>query len=286
MGEIVVKISVSMYSLVSLVREKNWTIKEFIKYAKDISLDGVELLDIFWESKGNKEQEIKETVELLKEHDLVVSAYDISNNFVKETREKWNHEVEKVYEGIRIAKRLETNVVRVFSGDLTEDGMSYEDAQALIVEGLSKGAKMAEEERVYLAIENHGLLAGKSEQVEEIIEKVDSPFVKSTFDTGNFLLVHEKPEDAFERLKDNIVHVHFKDFRKKKSYESMKGIVSIEGTELIGTIPGDGQVNLSYIVNGLQAIDYQGWLSIEYEGIEEPKSATKESVNRLKKLVK
>ena len=187
-------------------------------------------------------------------------------------------------EGIRIARQLGTNVVRVFTGNL-KDGISYEKAQTWIIESLKRCAEVAEEERIYLAIENHGLLAGKSDQINDIIKSVDSAYVKSTFDTGNFLLLDESPTKAFKRLKDEIVHIHFKDFREKHSSEQEKGFTSITGKELIGCIPGDGKVDLANIVDGLKENNYKGWLSIEFEGPEEAQDATLKAVNRLRELV-
>ena len=275
-------ISVSMYSLASTIRKENWSIVDFIDYASSISIDGVELLDIYW---TNKDEEIVEVLTALKSYDLQVSAYDITNNFVKESVEERAEEVAKVLNGIQVAKKLGTNIVRVFCGDIQGD-KTYENGSAWIIEGLKECAEIAEKEQVYLAIENHGLLAGKSKQVSEIIKAVNSPFVKSTFDTGNFLLVHEKPTEAFEQLKDEIVHVHFKDFREKIENESLRGFRSTEGVELIGVIPGDGEVDLAYIVNGLKNSNYDGWLSIEYEGHDDAKMANEEAVNRLRNLLK
>ncbi|MCH1626478.1 sugar phosphate isomerase/epimerase family protein [Ferdinandcohnia quinoae] len=275
-------ISVSMYSLNSTIQKENWTVLDFIDYAKSISLDGVELLDFYW---NDKEKELEEVVAAVKKHKLKVSAYDVSNNFVKESSEERDIEVEKVKDGIRVAKQLGTNIVRVFCGDL-HGTLTYEDGQDWIVEGLRQCVEFAEKEQVYLAIENHGLLAGKSEQVEEIIDKVNSPYLKSTFDTGNFLLVHEEPQQAFDRLKDKIIHVHFKDFREKNPSEEVNGFRSTQGVEVIGAVPGDGQVNLAYIVQGLKDIDYQGWLSIEYEGFEDAKISNEEAVRRLRELLK
>ncbi len=277
------KISVSMYSLASTIKKENWSIFDFIDYAADISLDGVELLDFYW-IDGDRDKEIQHVNQALKEKGLIVSAYDVSNNFVKESAEDRRLETEKVLEGIQTAKKLGTNIVRVFCGDL-HGGLTYEDGQSWIVEGLQQCAGKAEKEGVYLAIENHGLLAGKSEQVKEIIGKVNSPYVGSTFDTGNFLLVHEDPLHAFNRLKEEIVHVHFKDFRKKEASESLKGFKSTQGVELIGTVPGDGQVDLASIVKGLKAANYQGFLSIEYEGHDDAKESNEEAVRRLKKLL-
>ncbi|QUG40233.1 sugar phosphate isomerase/epimerase [Psychrobacillus sp. INOP01] len=278
------KISVSMYSLASTIKKENWSVLDFIDYAKRITLDGVELLSFYWENAENMEQEIELVKEALKESNLQVSAYDISNNFVKDSKEEQDKEVRKVLDGIQVAKKLGTNIVRVFCGDLHEN-LTFENGAELIVSGLKRCAEMAEKERVYLAIENHGLLAGKSSQINNIIQEVNSPFVKSTFDTGNFLLVHESPEEAFDQLKNEIVHVHFKDFREKEQGEELKGFLSTEGKELFGVIPGDGKVNLEYIVNGLKEVKYDGWLSIEYEGLEDAKLANEEAVNRLRKLL-
>ena len=121
--------------------------------------------------------------------------------------------------------------------------------------------------------------------MDEIIRKVGSPYVKSTFDAGNSLLVHEKPQDAFDLLKNEIVHVHFKDFREKKQSEPTSGFRSTLGVEIIGTVPGDGQVDLPYIVEGLKEINYDGWLSIEYEGIKDDKSSNEKAVQRLRSLL-
>ena len=57
----------------------------------------------------------------MKSYDLQVSAYDITNNFVKESVEERAEEVEKVLDGIQVAKKLGTNIVRVFCGDIKGD---------------------------------------------------------------------------------------------------------------------------------------------------------------------
>ncbi|WP_172369960.1 sugar phosphate isomerase/epimerase family protein [Sporosarcina jiandibaonis] len=276
-------ISVSMYSLASTIKEENWSIIDFIDYASTIPVDGVELLDMYW--TDNNKVEAGQVIRTLDSLDLKVSAYDISNNFVKETSEERDAEVKKVLDGIEMAKILGTDIVRVFCGDLKGE-LTFEDGASWIIEGLKTCAEAAEKAHVYLAIENHGLLAGRSEQVVEILKEVNSPYVKSTFDTGNFLLVHEKPTEAFDQLKNEIVHVHFKDFREKNVADSFKGFRSTEGVELIGVIPGDGEVDLAYIVDGLRENNYDGWLSIEYEGFEDAKLANEEAVSRLRNLLK
>lgn len=270
-----------MYSLNSTIQKEGWGIKEFLDFAKESNVDGVELLDIYWD---NEDEEIDWAYDYVKKQNLVVSAYDITNDFVKDSERERQQEVQKVIDSVFTAKKLGTNVVRVFCGDLKE-GYTYEDGKDWIIDGLKEAAKVAEKEQVYLAIENHGLLAGRSEQVQEIIKSVDSHYVRSTFDTGNFLLVHESPTEAFKRLKQDIVHVHFKDFRTKAEGEDIKGFKSLEGVELIGVVPGDGQVDLDEIVSGLKENQYDGWLSIEYEGKDDAKESNLEAVRRLRQLL-
>lgn len=270
-----------MYSLSSTIQKENWSIADFIHYAKRISLDGVELLDMYWPNYEDRYSEVQKVKRVLDETGLLVSAYDVSNNFVKVSHEERLGEVEKVLDGIRMAKELGAPVVRVFCGDVHGD-ITFEEGANWIIESLKMCVETAEQENIMLAIENHGLLAGKSVMIEQIIQAVNSPFVKSTFDTGNFLLVHESPEEAFNRLKDDIVHVHFKDFRKKEAQESFRGFRSTEGVELIGVVPGDGMVNLDAIVQGLKEIEYDGWFSIEYEGFDDAQLANEEAVNRLR----
>src|SRR5690625_7781463 len=81
--------------------------------------------------------------------------------------------------------------------------------------------------------------------MNDMYTKFCSHYLNSTFDTGNFLLVHEEPTAAFEHLKEEIVHVHFKDFREKEPTEDVKSFKSIEGVAFVGVVPGDGAVDLA-----------------------------------------
>src|SRR5205085_183286 len=101
----------------------------------------------------------------------------------------------KLLDGVDMALTLGTDRVRVFAGNRTE-GLSDEQSMEYIVEGLQQGARYAEEKGVTLCLENHGLLAGKGEQVKGIIEAVGSLALKANPDTGNFMLVNEDSVEA------------------------------------------------------------------------------------------
>jgi sugar phosphate isomerase/epimerase len=275
------KVSVSMYSFHSVIQNENWRVLDFCQHAESLNLDGVELLDFYWK---NKEEELPEVVTYLKDSSLKVSCYDASNDFVKETVEERRSEIQKVKDAVDTAKQLNTNCVRVFCGDL-KSGMDYSVGKDWIISSLKECAKYAEAQGVVLAIENHGLLAGKSGQVKEILAEVGSQNVKSTFDTGNFLLVEDDPLSAYENLKHEIAHVHFKDFRKRIAADSELGFKGLGEEYWIGVIPGDGEVQLAEIISKLKRDHSKMWLSLEYEGYMDAKIAVPEAVNRIRKLV-
>lgn len=275
------KTSVSMYSLHKYTVNENLDVFGFIDYASSIGLDGVELLDMYWK---DVEQELPKVKQLLSERNLMVSAYDISNNFVKISEDERKNEIQKVYNGIDIAKKLNTNVVRIFSGDVSEN-VSFEQGKSWIIECLKECANYAEEQGIILGIENHGYFAGRSDQVIELIEAVGSTHVRSTLDTGNFLLVDEEPSHAVTALKKYVSHVHFKDFvNVGKDYEG-HAFRSLSGDKFIGTVAGEGKVDLHHVINELKNVNYQGWLSVEYEGADDPKVGAEKSVDNLKQIL-
>ena len=163
------KTGLSMYSLVELYRGKS-SVDQFLQQAKKWNLEGVELLDFFWQ---DKEKELAEAIALKDQLGLEVYCYSIGNNFVQLEAEARQGEVDKIAAAIEVAEKLGAKVIRVFSGDARE-GITFDQAFSWIVEGLKAGAALAEKAGMKLALENHGLFAGKADQVAQVIAEVGS----------------------------------------------------------------------------------------------------------------
>jgi hydroxypyruvate isomerase len=277
------KIALSMWSVHKYWYEGKWSILDFIDFAGTTKAKGVELLSIFWR---NKETELPRVEEALKQNQLKVSSYAACNNFVVSDPEQRRNQLNEVIDAIDMAIHFGTNIVRVFSGDLPHDNsLTYEEGIGYVLEGLSAAAKYAEEKGVLLCIENHGLFAGRSDQVLSIIHKVGSPALRSTFDTGNFLLVGQNPKDAVIDLNGYINHVHVKDFLPTDVEQEGNTYRSLSGDLFLGKIPGDGEVDLSFIFSELIKNNYDGWLVVEFEGAEEPTKGSILSVDYVEDLV-
>lgn len=256
------KLSLSMWSLVEPVQAGKMNLMRFIDFAAGQPVAGVELLDYFWR---DEKSEIPAVKKKLADTGLQLAAYSISNDFCQPAASARRQQLADLKQGVDIANELGVSLLRVFSGSRRE-GYSPEQGMAWIIEGLTAGAAYAERNGVTLALENHGLFAGRSEQVRDIIEQVNSPALRANLDTGNFLLAAENPLAAVKNLVDLVALVHLKDFRYAESDQTDHVFKSLDGKHLVGSALGAGRVDLEAVIATLDKAGYRGWLSLEYEG--------------------
>ena len=89
------------------------------------------------------------------------------------------------------------------------------------------------------------------------------PGLRCTFDMGNFAFGYENVMDAYELLKNYIVHVHCKD----------------RGSE------GSGYIPIGQLVRKLKAAGYRGYLSIEHFGELDQMAGIEQSAHYLKSIL-
>ena len=270
-----------MYSYVRAYQSGQIDIAGFIQEAKRLGVQGVELLDFFWRDPAREGPEVRAA---LKDTGLPVGVYSVANNFVQAGEAERAAEVQKITGGVDYAVQFGSNVVRVFAGDIAPE-FTYEQCLLWIIAGLKEAAAYAYDQGVTLALENHGRLAGRSEQVQLILNSVASPALKANPDTGNFLLVHQPSHLEVAALAPRAAMVHFKDFRVVPDSYTGFAYVGIEGLKFAGTAIGEGEVDLPDCISSLRQAGFDGWLNIEYEGEEDPFSAVSRSVDYTRQLL-
>lgn len=98
------------------------------------------------------------------------------------------------------------------------------------------------------------------------------PGLRCTFDMGNFAFGYENVMDAYELLKNYIVHVHCKD----------RGS---EGSGLQSVPTGSGYIPIGQLVRKLKAAGYRGYLSIEHFGELDQMAGIEQSAHYLKSIL-
>jgi sugar phosphate isomerase/epimerase len=275
------KLGISMWSYYRAWKNEGLDIPGFIRTVKELGADGVELLDFFWK---DSDAEMPGVEDALAETGLPVGVYSVANNFVAADPIARQEQVGRITGGVDMARRFGAKVVRVFAGNAIE-GVSFEDAFGWIVEGLSSAAAYAASHDVTLALENHGLLAGRSDQVKDLLAAVNNSALRANPDTGNFLLVHQAPHEAIGQLAAQAAMVHFKDFLQVPEDYAGSAYLSLDGLKFKGVALGDGDVALQDCVSELRSGGFNGWLNIEYEGEEDPATAMPRSVAYARKVM-
>jgi sugar phosphate isomerase/epimerase len=279
------RLSVSMYSYYRPVKEGRLDLPGFIREAKRIRADGVELLDFFY---GDVDSDRELALGALAETGLPCPIFSVAQNFAKVDQAERKAQLEKIRFGVDEALIYGAKVVRVFAGDVSEF-VGFDQARAWIVEGLTEAALYAQEKGVRLALENHGKLAGRGIQVRGLIEdvrqKAGNDALGANPDTGNFLLVNEPSHEAIQEVANLAYMVHFKDFRLAKPEESEHLYKALDGTSFVGTAIGEGDVDLTSCVARLREAEFDDWLSIEYEGVEDSFTAVQRSVTNARTYI-
>ncbi len=279
------KLGVSMWSYFHTWKAGKMDIPGFIREAHRIGADGVELLDFFYKDAATERPQALST---LAECGIPCSVFSVAQNFAKPSAEEREQQLQKIVFGVDEAGKYGTNVVRVFAGDVSE-GITFDQARGWIIEGLAKASTYAHDHGVKLALENHGQLAGRGEQVKGIIEDVrqlsGNDALGANPDTGNFLLVGQAPHEAIKFVAEYANMVHFKDFKPAPEGHEGFAYQALDGSKFVGTAVGEGAVNLAACVAELANAGFDGWLNVEYEAEEDPLTGVARSMANARKFL-
>ncbi len=252
-------------------------VESVLSRADAMGLDGVEILHVqMGEESPAYLNYLKRTAFRLGLDLYLLSTHQ---SFVSPDPAERNGAIEHTNYCIDLANRLGIPSIRINSGrwgtiksfdDLMArqgeepplPGYTDDDAFDWVIASIEKCIRRAEESGVTLLIENHWGLTRKPEGVLRIWEAFRSPTLGILMDTGNFL---EDPYEALEKLAPYTALVQAK------------------------TYYGGGEwytLDLDYprIASILRKVNYSGWVSLEFEGKEDPNIAVPKSIAMLKSV--
>jgi len=257
-----VKLSVAAYSyrkhLPEGSKRGSMTLFDLFEMAAEWGLDAVEPTSYYFTSEDN------EYLHALKSKafrlGLDISGTAIRNDFCHPNEKRRSEEVAHVKRWVDHAVELGAPCIRVFGGNKHRE-VSAERAFKLAVEGLKESCDYAGTRGVYLAIENHGYLTESAEDVLRIVEGVGHEWLGVNLDSGNF---KTRPYDNMEQLAPHAVNVQLK-----------VDVVQDNGN---GRLRGD----YARIFGILKRAGYRGYVALEYEGEEDPKSGFPKFLERVR----
>lgn len=268
------RFAVSTYSFWHF-RGEPVSIQNCIEQAAAMGFDGVEILHR--QMSGEDNAYLQSLKRLAFVHGLDLCGFSTHQGFVYPDEAERQKNIDHTLHCIELAYKLGIPTIRVNTGrwnttksfdDLMANrglepnlpGYTDEQGFAWVIDSLEKLLPKAAECGVLLGLENHWGLGRTPEGVLKIVEAINSPWLQVTLDTGNFL---EDPYDKLEQLLPHTVLVQAK------------------------TYYGGGEwytLDLDYprIAALLAKHNYQGYVSLEFEGKEDPAIGVPKSLAMLR----
>jgi sugar phosphate isomerase/epimerase len=195
---------------------------------------------------------------------LDVSGTAVGNDFCQADDRKRAADVAKVKRWVEIAGYLGAKTIRVFAGKTPKDD-TEEAARKRCVEALPEVCDHGAKHGVMIALENHGGITETADQLLAIVSAVKHDWLGVNLDTGNF-----KTADPYA------------DFAKAAPYAvtvQFKTEVHPAGQ------PKKSEADFARLFGILKEAGYRGYVALEYEGEEEPKTAVPRYLTKLRSSV-
>ena len=281
------KFSVSSYSYSSLVRSAEATEFDLIALAAQQGFDGIEFAEINPPAGEKKTAYAKRLKEEAARCGIPIVAYCIGADFLRDI----DGEIARLKDEVDIAAALGVSVMRhdATGGYAKEirNQRGFNNALPIIVRGYKEVTEYAKTKGVRTCIENHGFFCQDSVRIEAIINGVSDDNFGALVDIGNFLCADEDPAKAVGNVSPYAFHVHAKDFHFKKGTDFVPGegfFMTRGGNYLRGAIIGHGAVPVQQCLKILKNAGYDGFVTVEFEGIESARTGVSWGLSTLKRI--
>jgi sugar phosphate isomerase/epimerase len=269
------RIGVSSYSFWGFRRKELRPLGINLDHAARMGFDGLEILQRQLESTDRSTlQKIKRQAFVL---GLDLMGYSTHQGFLSPDKEKRQKNIDHTLDCLEQAYQLGIPTMRVNSGtwgtsknfdDLMAkrgieeplEGYTEEDAYKWVIDAYSKLVPEAAKRGVIMGLENHWGLGVTPEGVKRVVDTINSPWLQVTLDTGNFL---EDPYDRLAALAPQTVLMQTKTYHGGGRWYAL-------------------DLDYARIAKIMKDAGFRGYVSLEFEGKEDPLTAIPKSLALLR----
>ena len=242
--------------------------------AHELGFEAIEFTDLEPCEKPTLEQQLDCAKKLRAEADkygMEINAYTIAATMYHEDPEDSAKEIERLKGQLLVAKELGAKVMRhdvCYKLGKKGNARSFDLMLPTIACNTRELTSYAETLGIKTCTENHGFIAQDSDRMERLFNAVNHDNFGLLVDMGNFACADENPQTAVSRVASYAIHAHAKDMYMKSGVHSKPSgwMTSRGGNYLKGAIIGEGEIPVKQCLKALKKAEYDGYLSIEYEG--------------------
>jgi len=234
----------------------HWSLAEVLREAVNFGYNGVELRVLsnelnLWKLPEFQPSARGDTRNQIEDHDILIPCVGTSVCFHSPEVTERQRNFDAALRMAELAAEIGARSIRVF-GDRIQAGCSREDTAKWIADSLSQLAERLMPGKVEVWLETHGDFATAAD-VTEILDQIDEGLIGMIWDPANaFAQIGEAPLIP-ARMTTRIRHVHLKDLRR-----------NAQGTpQYVPT--GKGEFPFKTMFESLAQIEYEGFISFEWE---------------------
>jgi len=259
------KPSLNAYSFNAQLMNGSMSISDMLEFCADTGFDAVDITGYYF--KGYPQPPSDKTLFEVKRKafalGIEISGTGVRNDFTIADNSKRALEVDLVKRWIEVAAKLDAPVIRIFAGVQKNEGIPIEKVTEWMLKDIQTCTEYAQQYGVIVGIQNHNDFIQTADQVNKIIEAINSPWMGLILDTGSYRI-----HDAYEEIARSIKHA---------INWQVKELIYIGGKEI--------ETDLVKLMGIIKASDYSGYLPIETLGPGDTKAKITAMFNKLKSVM-
>ena len=260
------------------------TLEQVVSICGELGAEGLELMHPYWEDCTARQLK-----RMAAEAGLPLVCYIFHSDLIVPSG-LLREAAERTFRLLDRTAEMGARLAMIVPGTVRPE-VPLAEQRAWLVEGLAACAAHAQSIGITLVAENIDYppvqpLMGRGSDCADIARRIGSPAFRLIFDTAAPLFVHESPLAALSEMAPYLAHVHLKNARPLERGEPAgRFLDSTRGCRFQGTSLRDGVVDLEPLLAELQRLDYDGCLSIEYQGEADPREVLRRDIAYVQRLL-
>lgn len=280
------KLGVSTYSLSRAIASGEMTPTDAIRWIAEQGGEHVEIVPHGF-SLTDDPGLIDDIVRTAADSGLEVSNYAVGANFRTDDDEAFEAEIVRLKGQVDIARALGVKRMRHDVAWREDTSIaSFLRELPKLAEACRRIADYAAPFGITTSVENHGYYVQHSDRVLALVGAVGRSNFRLTLDVGNFMCADEESVGAVKKTIAAASMVHLKDFYLRPALRDPgEGwFPTLSGNRLRGAIVGQGDIDMRETLRAIKSSGYDGYVSIEFEGLEECKLGTRIGLENARRI--
>ena len=259
------KTALNAYSFNAPLMDGSMTINDMLDFCAANGFEGVDITGYYF--KGYPQVPSDEYIFQIKRKafrlGIEISGIGVRNDFTIADKTKRELEVALVKNWIEVAAKIGAPVIRIFAGNQKNDGITKEQVTEWMLKDIQTCVDYGKQHGVIIGLQNHNDFIQTADQVNKIIENINSEWLGLILDTGSYRVL-----DPYQEIADSIKHtVNWQ----------IKENVFIKGAEV--------ETDMDKLMGIIKSSGYKGYLPIETLGAGDPKTKINTLHAKLQKVM-